>query len=273
MDTLATFWTTIPWLPLLGGLCGLWLVGNLFTGPMQHLFIFRPTTFPVEHVYQHPLPFTEHWIDTPHGGQLNALYIPFAGKAKGTVLFFHGNAGTLDQWGYTYTLLHEAGYHLLIYDYRGYGKSTGYRTQERLYQDAEAVYDWLRQRETPERIVLYGRSMGSTFACRVAASRSCRLLILETPFSSMRDLFYSYYPFLPPVFRFKYSFPSRRYLEKVDASVVVFQGTRDFIVPYRNARRLIGALKSGDRFVKIEGGGHRDLSSFERFRHILRNVL
>jgi len=254
-------------------LLGLWGVGNLLTGPLQHLFIFRPSRLPMDHVYQHPLPGIEYWIDSPHGGQLNALWFPFTGKAKGTVLFFHGNASTLDKWGKTYELIHEASYHLLVYDYRGYGKSTGRRTEERLYQDAETVYDWLGQREAAERIVLYGRSMGSTFACRVAARRSCRLLILETPFSSMRDLFYSYYPFLPPVFRFTYRFPSRKYLEEVTAPVVIFQGTSDFIVPYRNARKLIGALKSGDRFVKIKGGGHRDLSSFERFQNMLRNVL
>lgn len=251
----------------------LWLFGNMLTGPLQHLFIFHPRTLPDDHVFQHPLPSTEYWISVPARGHVNALRFSAEEPAKGTVLFFHGNASTLNSWGKTYEWIVASGYHLVLYDYRGYGKSTGRRNQQILYQDAEAIYDWLAQREDPRRIILYGRSMGSAFACRVAAHRPCRHVILETPFSSMRDLFYTYYPFLPRLFFFRYKLPSRDYLAQVSAPVTIFQGTADYIVPYRNARKLVGALKPGDHFVKIEGGGHRDLFQYDRFRKMLMEIL
>ncbi len=268
---LSDFSDFLLWLVL--GFIGLLILGNLFTGPLQHWFIFRPRTLPPDHSFDLPHPYVEHRIDTDHGGRINLLWFQNPVSPRGLVLYCHGNASTVDSWNPTLAFLQKQDYQLITFDYRGYGKSTGRRSQENLYRDAEAVYQWVRRQSPDLPMILYGRSMGSTFATRLAARFPADYLILETPFSGMKRLFFSYYPFLPKVFRFRYTFPTYRYLKRVAIPVLILQGTSDRIVPFRNAMQLTQYLKSTDRFVRIDGGGHRNLATFAAYRKEVGRVL
>lgn len=249
-----------------------WLIGNLFTFWGQDHFIFRPQKLPPDYGYQFEQQFTEVFLNAPQGGKLNALWFKRI-NAKGVVLFFHGNAGSLARWGHLYHFFHRLGYDYFVYDYRGYGKSTGKKNEHLLYEDAKVAFEYVKQHYPSEQIVVYGRSMGTAFATRIAAEGNVKMLILETPFSSMRRLFYSYYPFLPPIFFFKYHFPNHRYLRRVQCPVYIFQGTKDWVVPYKCAIRLQKWLKPDDEFITIVGGGHNNLSFYDLYNRRLQEIL
>lgn len=249
-----------------------WLVGNLFTLYWQDYFIFRPKKLDLHFEYQFEQHFSEIFLDAAQGGQLNALWFKRL-NAKGIILFFHGNAGSLERWGHLHHFFHRLGYDYFVYDYRGYGKSTGKRNENLLYEDALTVFKYIQQHYTDNQIVVFGRSMGSAFASRVAVEGNVQMLILETPFYSMRHLFYTYYPFLPPIFFFKYHFFNHRYLRQVQCPIYIFQGTKDWLVPYKCAARLKKWLKPTDEFITIPGGGHNNLLFYDIYNRKLQEIL
>ncbi len=219
-------------------------------------------------------PCEELWIPGPREGKLNALLFKTESQSpRGVIAFFHGNAGNLSRWGHLHHLFTRLGYDFFVYDYRGYGKSTGPRSEALMYADALEVYSYLAKHYPSDQIVLYGRSLGSAFAIRVAAAFPARMLILETPFSSMKDLFYTYYPFLPPLFFLRYRFPSRQYLKQVSCPVAIFQGASDRIVPFSCAARLKTSLKPSDQFFAVPGAGHNNLMFYDIYNRELEMLL
>lgn len=239
---------------------------------MQDYFIFRPKKLKLDFSYPYETSFQEVFIETPKNGKINALWFQKE-KSKGVVLYFHGNAGSLERWGHLYHYFHRLGYDYFVYDYRGYGKSTGKRTEALMYQDALAMLEYLKNYYTIEQIIVFGRSLGSAFASRVAASNPVKALILETPFYSMYNLFYTYYPFLPRFFFFKYPFHNTRYLEKVQCPIYIFQGTNDWVVPYKCAVRLKKSLKLQDEFITIPGGSHNNLLFYDLYNRKMEEIL
>ncbi len=252
-----------------------WLLGNLLTGPLQDYFIFRPQKLAQDYTFDfQSTRMEEVWLDTPHRGGINALHFrQGAAAAKGVVLYFHGNASNLMRWGHLHHYFARFGYDYVVCDYRGFGKSAGPRSERALYADAQAMYQYVQMHYEPAQIVIFGRSMGSAFACRVAAESLVQRLVLETPFASMPNLFYTYYPFLPRVFMFKYRFPNRRYLAQVRCPVHIFQGTDDWVVPYTCAARLKSCLKPGDTFVSIPGGRHNNLLFYDIYNLKMEEIL
>lgn len=249
-----------------------WLLGNSFTFLWQDHFIFRPQKLPEDYTYSFEQPFSEIFLDTSDGGKLNALWFKRI-NAKGVILFFHGNAGSLARWGHLYHFFHRLGYDYFVYDYRGYGKSNGKRSEHLLYEDSMTIFNYVKQFYPEEKIILFGRSMGSAFASRVAQESKVKMVILETPFYSMRRLFYSYYPFLPRIFFFKYHFSNHHYLRQVQCPIYIFQGTNDWVVPYKCAARLKKWLKPTDEFITITGGSHNNLLFYDIYNRKLQELL
>ncbi|MBK8491482.1 MAG: alpha/beta fold hydrolase [Saprospirales bacterium] len=177
-------------------------LGNLFTGVIQEYFIFRPERLSQGYTFVFQRPYEELFLSSGTNGRLNALWFrqDQQPKANGVILYFHGNSGSLRRWGHLHYFFSQLGYDFFTYDYRGYGKSKGLRTEQLMYQDAQAVYNFIRQHYPPEQIVIFGRSLGSAFATWLAGRVEARMVILETPFASMRHLFRAYFPFLPPAF-------------------------------------------------------------------------
>lgn len=248
------------------------LLGNLFTTVLQHLFIFRPRRLPADYAFQFSGNFEEVWLPTSGNSNIHGLWFK-APNAKGVVLYFHGNAGSLKRWGHYHAFFRQHDYDYFCIDYRGFGKSRGPKSEARMYADAEAAYAFVGQHYPPERITLYGRSLGSTFACYLAARHAVRQLILETPFSSMKDLFYTYFPFLPKWFRFRYHFRNMEHLRQTSCPVRIFHGDRDFVVPISVARKLETALKPGDHFYLIQGGGHSNLLYYDLYQRTMSALL
>jgi pimeloyl-ACP methyl ester carboxylesterase len=230
----------------------------------QDHFIFQSEKLPADYVFTFDQKFEELVIPTTDGEQISALLFR-ADSSRGLILYFHGNAGSLQRWGQYATDFTSLGYDILMMDYRGYGKSTGTPNEENLYQDAQTVLQWSGDNLTYQKLVIYGRSLGSAVAANLATTAPADLLILETPFEELNDVLY----FLSS----QYKFPNKTFLPKINCKRVIFQGTHDDVVPLASALKLRPFLDEQDRFVIIEGGGHNNLREFKEYRETLREVL
>ena len=162
----------------------------------QENFIFLPTPLEEDHAYKLTTSFEELSIEMDDGAIINALHLK-AENPKGIIYYHHGNAGNLDRWGQIAAYFIQFQYDVLIYDYRGYGKSTGTRSEVNLHKDAEHIYKLLLKDWKEDQIILYGRSIGSGIASQLAANHSAKMLILETPFYSLKSIASYRFPFLP----------------------------------------------------------------------------
>lgn len=237
----------------------------------QHRLIFQSTKLKEEYAFKFDKPFQEYFIDTPDNEKLNVLWFTPEAAAKGIVIYFHGNASNLQRWGKYAVDLTSLGYEVVMMDYRGYGKSTGYAKEDLLYQDARLLWNWVKEKSNHDTTILYGRSLGSAVATQLASEVQPDLLILETPFDEVRNarMAQIFYAFIP----LHYNFPTKDFLPQVTCKKVIMHGTDDWVVPLSAAAGLKPILSNTDEFVIIQGGGHRNLRDFELYHATLKRVL
>lgn len=201
------------------------------------------------------LPFEEVWLRAEDGVRLQAWFVP-APQDRGTILFFHGNAGNLSHRLESLELFHRLGWSTLILSYRGYGRSEGRPSERGTYRDAEAAWRHLvEERGTPpRRIVLFGRSLGGGVAAWLAERRTPAGLVLESTFTSVADLASEIYPFVPARLLVRFRYPTLARLPGIRCPVLVVHSPDDEIIPYRHGRRLWEAAREPKRFVQLRGG-------------------
>ncbi|MEM9324521.1 MAG: alpha/beta fold hydrolase [Bacteroidota bacterium] len=239
----------------------------------QERFIFLGEPISQDHVYSFRAPFEEQRFEMPDGGEINSLYFE-AEDPKGVVFYHHGNGGELPRWGEVSYFFLNQGYDFFIYDYRGYGKSTGKRSEKALLDDAQILYERLTTRWSEEQIVVYGRSLGSGPASYVAGRNHPVMLILETPFFSLQEMAARYFPFLPSGQLVRYRFPNSAYLSEARTEIHIFHGTEDQVVPYESGHRLFEALsKETAHFYTVEGANHGNLLDFVTYRAGITRIL
>ncbi len=217
--------------------------------------------------------FEELFLPMENGDQVNGLYFKTKNTAKGDILYFHGNAGSLDRWGDYAHRFTAKGYNILMIDYRGYGKSDGKPSEANFYEDGQKAYDWIRQKSSAQNLIIYGRSIGCGVATHIASKNPAKLLIMETPFNSMHDVVQTRYPFLILKIPLRHRFPNDENLHKIDYPVHIFHGTKDKVVPYNCTLKLKKHFKSGDQFYTIKNAGHNDLINFPEFNKTLDMIL
>jgi len=179
-----------------------------------------------------------------------------------TWLWFHGNAGNTSDRLENLRLLHdELGVNVFIFDYRGYGRSEGSPSEHGTYRDAEAALAYLLSRSDvePERIVYFGRSLGSAVAVELATRETPRGLILEAPFTSVRAMGKAVFPFLPISLLVGNQFDSLGRISRVRAPLLILHGDRDEVVPFQQGEALYRAANEPKTFLRIPGAGHNDL--------------
>lgn len=239
----------------------------------QERFVFQADKLPPDYNFQFAESFEEYFIPVQEGIVLNALLFKTQQPVKGLILYFHGNADNLQRWGNYAADLTQVGYDVLMVDYRGYGKSDGEPSEANLYQDAQVVFDWSRQNFQYNRLILYGRSLGAAVASKLATTNEADYLILETPFDEINTVAH---PAFKPVTRFlakRLTLSNKDHLHHVKCSVLVIHGTDDWIVPLESAIRLKDYLKTGDEFIIINGGGHKNLNEFAEYHRAIARVL
>jgi len=239
---------------------------------MQDLFFFRPELLPRHFDYRFSFPFEELDFRMPDGGRVNALWFRVP-NAKGVVFYLKGNSRSIKGWS-KYAMDYLAhGHDFFIFDYRGFGKSRGRRTERRLFADCAHLYSWLRKHYSPEEVVLYGRSFGSGLAAWLAAHYPARVLILDSPYYSFYHAIRRFAFFLPIKWLLRYHIRTDRYIEKVTCPVHIFHGSRDGLFPLWHSRRLVERCRCTAQLHIIDGAGHNDLPKYREYYEMLYEIL
>jgi fermentation-respiration switch protein FrsA (DUF1100 family) len=197
-------------------------------------------------------------LTSSDGEKLIAWHVaPRAGKP--VVLYFHGNGGALDLRAGRFAWLIADGTGLVALSYRGYGGSSGSPSEEGLIRDAAATYDFAAARYAPQRIVLWGESLGTAVAIALATTHEVGGLVLDAPFTSAADVGAAAYPFLPVRWLIKDTFRSDLRIARVKAPILVLHGERDGIVPVEFGERLFALAPGPKRMMRFPQGNHVDL--------------
>lgn len=252
---------------------GLYLTLLVFIYVFQSGLIFQSVPLASDYRFRFDVPFHELTISTQDGEQLNALLFSSEKERKGVILYLHGNRGNLQRWGTYHTAFTQKGYDFFIIDYRGYGKSTGCPSEEGIYTDAEAAYEWLTQQYSSEEIIIYGRSLGSGVASYIALYYPARALFLETPYDNMPNVFRSKVLLPVPSRLFKYHFATDERLAQVTMPVYVFVGSADRLITPTRSLQLLPLIENPNHFAIIEGAAHRNLSDFSEYHFLLEEWL
>jgi fermentation-respiration switch protein FrsA (DUF1100 family) len=219
------------------------------------------------------LEYREVTLTTSDGESLHGWFLPAPG-ARYTLLFFHGNAGNISHRLDSLLLFRQLGLSQLIFDYRGYGRSSGRPSEAGLYRDAQAAWDYLTGERglEPGQIVLFGRSLGAAPAVWLAVRERPAGLIVESSFTSVPDLGAALYPWLPVRWLSRLEFDSRSRISRVGAPLLVVHSRDDEIIPFAHGQALFGAAKPPKRLLELRGG-HNDgfLVSREHYLNGLRS--
>ena len=188
----------------------------------------------------------------------NAWYIPLE-NARGVVLFSHGNGGTMSDRLETVELYRALGFSMLVYDYGGYGKSTGNATEARCYDDIRAMWHYLtRQRNIPpNRIVLFGRSLGAGVTAQLATEVNPVAVILDSTFLSIPALARDKLPILPMKWIIRHRFDNARKVPRIHAPILIVHSPDDTLIPYRHGRALFDLANEPRQFFATRGD-HND---------------
>jgi fermentation-respiration switch protein FrsA (DUF1100 family) len=200
-------------------------------------------------------------LETSDGEKVIAWHVP-PKSGKPIVIFFHGNGDFLAGRAARFRELAAAGVGVLALSFRGYAGSTGQPTEEGLHRDAMAAYDFAAARYAPDRIVLWGFSLGSGVAVALAAKRPIGKLVLEAPYTSTADVAASIYPFVPVRLLMKDQFHSDERIQAVKAPILFLQGERDQAIPISIGERLFAMAPEPKRFVRFPQGHHEDLENY-----------
>jgi fermentation-respiration switch protein FrsA (DUF1100 family) len=234
---------------------------------LDELLLFYPSKYPEGNWKPQGLTYEDAWFNADDGTRLHGWYCPCA-NARAVLLNAHGNGGNLS---YLAPLLiyfqNDLQVSTLAFDYRGYGRSEGVPSVEGVLQDARAARSHLAQiaEVQPSQIVLMGRSLGGAIVAQLAGEIKPRGLILESTFSSFRDVAEYHYPrlaWLVPEAKLN----SMAALSRYDGPLLQSHGDADRTIPYDLGLKLFDKAKGVKQFVRISGGDHNDPQSAEYFK-------
>ena len=241
----------------------------------QEKLIFHPEVLDEKHQFDFPFPFKEVNLQYTRSSTINIIQFPPADSAavKGVVLYFHGNGQNISRYAAHAPLFTKNNYAVWMIDYPGYGKSTGERSEKMLYEWALIFYKLANANFPKEKIILYGRSLGTGIAAQLASVRDCKALILEAPYYSLPALAGTKAPVYPVNLMIRYKLPTWKYLQDVTAPVTIFHGVEDGLIPISQAERLQPFLKKGDQLVRVDSAGHNNVMYFDQYTNKLDSIL
>ncbi len=241
----------------------------------QENMIFAPEALPPDFKFTFQERFEElNWpVD---GARINALHFR-AAKPKGIVLYFHGNAGSLKNWGDVSQDFTRRDYDIVIPDYRGFGKSTGrIESEKMLLQDAETAYTYVKKTFPENQIILYGRSIGTGLPSIWPGRTGRAWSFWSRPISVCwiwRRVYYSLFPRPLLSLLVRYSMRTDLWIADVVCPVYLFHGERDKVIPFNESERLSKLIRSEHQLIAVPEGGHNNLGDFRQYREALDRIL
>ena len=254
-------------------LISFYLLSVIVAYVFQKQFIFQGRSLPEDYKFSFSLPHQEVNLIAKDGAKINAIYIKTSKTPKGVVLYFHGNADNLQRWANYHIDFTQRGYDFFAIDYRTYGKTKGEPTLDNLHSDAILAYDFVNKDYTADRIIIYGRSLGTGIATGLATEKPAKMLLLETPYNTLRSVLSTRFIPLWMPFPLKYPLENVHSLPQVSIPVTIFHGTKDELIAYELAEELRLVLSEKDTFITIPGGGHKNLTDFSEFQEGLDTFL
>jgi len=250
----------------------------LFAG---FLFIFQShyVYYPEHTISADPsnigLEFENVSLETEDRIKLSGWFIPIEG-ASGVILFCHGNGGNISHRLESIQIFHRLGLDVFIFDYRGYGRSEGKPSEIGTYRDAEAAWRYLveERQVSPNRIIVFGRSLGGAVAAWLAHRHTPGALILESTFTSVPDIGARLYPYLPVKLLSRFKYNTVEYLDEVDCPVLIVHSREDEIMPFSHGQRLFERAAEPKEFLEISGS-HNDgfITSGQRYEEGLNTFV
>jgi uncharacterized protein len=266
----------MEWLDyVLIGISG-YVIIYFFLYKFQERFLFKPEKLSKDFEYKYRFPFEEMFFDVDEEDssiKINGLRFFAASPAKGLVLYFHGNSRSIKGWGKFSTDFTKHGFDVVMLDYRGFGKSTGKRSERNLKSDFLDIYLRLTKLYPENRIIIYGRSLGSGFAAKIASVNEPLMLILESPYYSMSRLVQRTLPILPIKYLLRYKIRTNVYLRYVKCPIRIIHGTKDVLISYKASEDLMQIQPEYTVLHLITGGGHNNLQHFPQYHETLETVI
>ena len=199
------------------------------------------------------------WITSEDGIKIHGWFAP-SEPAVATLVMSHGNAGNISHRIEIIRRLQQAGFNVLMFDYRGYGRSEGSPSEAGIYKDGRAAFDYARSQPGVDtsKIILWGTSLGGAVAVDVAAQRPAAALILESTFSSAEDVAKIAYPFLPIHLVLQTRLNSVDKITGIHIPLLFMHGSHDNVIPFELGKKLYEAANEPKEFYIIKGSDHND---------------
>jgi pimeloyl-ACP methyl ester carboxylesterase len=240
---------------------------------IQDKLIFKPEKLSKDFIFQYENQVVEEYnFELRDGVLINGLHFKTE-NPKGVVYYLKGNSRSIKGWGKFAVDFTLHGWDVIMIDYRGFGKSKGKRTQQTMKDDALFIYDKIKEKVDEKYIIVYGRSLGTGLATKVASVNNPRLLILTCPYYSMSSNVKRYMPFLPTGIVMRFSMPTYKWMKYVKCPVKLIHGTNDRVIPMKSSVRLSKINPKLTRLYPIIGGGHKNLHNYEGYHRALKEIL
>lgn len=239
---------------------------------VQERFIFKPEKLNQDFLYKYDVPFKELFFDVEEGVRINGLHF-YVNKPHGLILYFHGNTRSIKGWAKYAKDFYRYGYDVVLVDYRGFGKSTGKRSEKDMLNDMQFVYDTLATQYHENHIIVYGRSLGSGFATKLACDNKPRYLILDAPYYNFSKAVQRFIPILPMRYILRYQLQTDKWIRKVNCHTYILHGTKDWLIPIKHSEDLQAINPRKITLIRIIGGAHNNLPSFHEYHNFVRDIL
>ena len=241
---------------------------------LQDYFLFKPEKLPEDFQFYYDKQETmEYNLETRDGAVINGVRFLPKGESKGIILYLKGNSKSIKGWGKFAVDFTRHDYNVIMVDYRGFGKSTGRRSQKAIKRDLQLVYNKIKEQTTEDRMIVYGRSLGSGFAAKLASMNDPKMLILDAPYYSLTKVTARYMPFMPLSILIKYPLPTYKWLKYVRCPIHIIHGTDDKLIPYKTSVKLSQVNPKLTRLHTVIGGGHKNLNNFESYHKMLGEII
>jgi fermentation-respiration switch protein FrsA (DUF1100 family) len=231
----------------------------VFFPQIENFFIFYPDRELEFHPADWHLTFEDVYFEAEDKTRLHGWFFPQKGNPP-VIMFCHGNAGNICHRLENVKLLLDQNLQVFIFDYRGYGKSKGRPSETGIYRDGMAAYDFLviQKNIPPERIVLFGRSLGAAVAIEIALKRKVRALITESAFTSTKGMARTMLLFMPFSFFLPPHYNNLDKITRINVPKLIIHGEKDEIVPFSMGQKLYENAQAPKYFYSIKNAGHND---------------
>lgn len=241
---------------------------------LQQKLIFKSTSLEDSFTFNFKLPFEEIYLTSTDGARLHGVHFKVE-NAKGIILYLHGNARSMDYWGYWGEQLATNYRHdVVVMDYRGYGKSSGVREHLSMLEDTTLFYQYCQQFFSEDKIIVFGRSLGGAFASYISKKRNPGKLIIESSFTSLADVVKTKFKFLPTETLLKYPFQNEENIPHIANKTYFIHGTEDTLVPFELGQKLykLSSSREKELFI-VKGGLHNNLREYDAYFKALEEIL